>query len=41
MGLGAAVLITLRELQEERQAHREAIMALETIKQVSAPSDDS
>jgi nucleoside recognition membrane protein YjiH len=41
VGLGAALLITRRELEEERQAHRETVLALETIKQVSAPAGDS
>ena len=41
VGLGAAIVLTRRELQEERQAHRETVLALETIKQISAPVGDS
>jgi hypothetical protein len=41
VGLGAALLITRRELDEERQAHRETVLALETIKQVATPRSDS
>jgi len=41
VGMGTALLITRRELEEERQAHREAVLALETINQVSAPAGDS
>jgi hypothetical protein len=37
---GAALLTTRRELEEE-QAHREAVLALQTINQVSAPAGDS
>ena len=37
VGLGAALLITRRELDEERQAHRETVLALETIKQAATP----
>jgi len=41
VGLGATLLITRRELGNERQAHRETVLALETIKQVSAAAGDS
>jgi len=41
VGLGATLLITRRELGKERQAHRETVLALETIKQVSAAAGDS
>jgi len=41
VGLGSALLITRRELDEERQAHRETVLALETIKQVATPRSDS
>jgi hypothetical protein len=41
LGLGAAVLVTRRELEEERKAHRETVLALETIKQVATPRSDS
>ena len=35
LGLGAAVAVTRRQLDEERKAHRETVLALETIKQVA------
>ena len=41
VGLGSALFVTHRELEEERKAHRETVLALETIKQVSAPAGDS
>jgi len=41
LGLGAALLFTRRELEEERQAHQETVLALETIKQVATPRHDS
>ncbi len=41
LGLGAALLVTRRELEEERQAHQETVLALETIKQVTAPPPES
>jgi|GEM_PF-2856015 len=41
LGLGAAVLVTRRELEEERKAHRETVLALETIKQVATPRNDT
>lgn len=41
LGLGAALLATRRELEEERQAHQETVLALETIKQVATPRNDS
>ena len=41
VGLGSALFVTYRELDEERKAHRETVLALETIKQVSAPAGDS
>jgi hypothetical protein len=41
LGLGAALLVTRRELEEERQAHQETVLALETIKQVATPRHDS
>jgi hypothetical protein len=41
LGLGAALLITRRELEEERQGHQETLLALETIKQVATPRNDS
>ena len=41
LGLGAALLVTRRELEEERQAHQETVLALETIKQVATPRNDS
>jgi hypothetical protein len=41
LGLGAALLLTRRELEEERQAHHETVLALETIKQVATPRNDS
>jgi len=41
VGLGAALLIARRELDEERQAHRETVLALETIKQVATPRNGS
>jgi hypothetical protein len=39
VGLGAALVVTRRELEEERRAHRESVLAVETINQVSAPVD--
>jgi hypothetical protein len=39
VGLGAALLVTRRQLEEERLAHEGALLALETIKQVTAPSE--
>ena len=33
LGLGAALLVTRRKLEAERQAHQETVLALETIKQ--------
>jgi hypothetical protein len=41
VGLGAALTLTRRELEEERKAHRETVLALETVKQVSTPASDS
>ena len=41
VGLGSALFVTRRDLAEERKAHRETVLALETIKQVSAPVGDS
>ena len=41
LGLGAALLVTRRELEEERQGHQETLLALETIKQVATPRNDS
>ena len=41
VGLGTALVVTHRELEEERKAHRETVLALETIKQVSAPAGGS
>jgi len=41
VGLRTALLIARRELDEERQAHRETVLALETIKQVATPRSDS
>jgi hypothetical protein len=41
VGLGAALWTTRRELGDERRAHRETVLALETIKQVSAPPGNS
>ena len=41
LGLGAALLVTRRELEEERQAHQETLLALETIKQGATPRNDS
>ncbi|MGD0880481.1 MAG: hypothetical protein ABSB09_02785 [Acidimicrobiales bacterium] len=41
LGLGTALLVTRRELEEERQSHRETVLALETIKQVATPHADS
>jgi hypothetical protein len=40
LGLGVALLVTRRELEEERQAHQETVLALETIKQVATPRND-
>jgi hypothetical protein len=41
LGLGAALLVTRRQLDEEQRAHRETVLALETIKQVATPRNDS
>lgn len=41
LGLGAALLVTRRKLEAERRAHQETVLALETIKQVATPRDDS
>ncbi|MGA2837121.1 MAG: hypothetical protein ABSF84_11045 [Acidimicrobiales bacterium] len=41
LGLGTALFVTRRELEEERQAHQETVLALETIKQVATPHSGS
>ncbi len=41
VSLGGALFVTRRKLDEERQAHRETVLALETINQVSTPRNDS
>jgi hypothetical protein len=41
LGLGTALLVTRRELEEERQTHQDTVFALETIKQVATPRNDS
>jgi len=35
------MLVTRRQLEEERKAHRETVLAMETIKQVATPRNDS
>jgi hypothetical protein len=41
VGMGAALVVTRRQLREERLAHEGTLMALETIKQVTAPRDET
>jgi len=41
LGLGTALMVTRRELEEERRAHKETVLALETIKQVATPRSDA
>lgn len=41
LGLGSALLVTRRRLAEEQKSHRETVLALETIKQVTTPRSDS
>jgi len=39
--MGSALLITRRQLEEERKAHRETVLALETINQVATSRNDT
>ena len=41
LGLGAALLVTRRQLAQQRQAHQETVLALETINQATTPRNDS